>query len=175
MLQKQKSGRKPMSEETHEESKKWTEQLHVKGGDLLATLNHLFHDVTVSRVIVYNKKGQKLVDIPFTIGAAGVLLTLPYSAILLGVMWLTEFDVAVERKGEAPEAEAETSATPQPEAEAAAAPPPAPDDTVAKSAEPSPVDSPEPNRCQGVTKAGTQCKRSAQDGSDYCAAHQPQA
>lgn len=152
-----------MSEETRKESKTWTETLHVKGGDLLETLNNLFHDVTVSRVIVRNKKGHTLVDIPFTIGAVGVILTLPYSVILLGVMWLTEFDVAVERHLE--ESEAETAA-PQPDMEAAAAPPPAPDSTVEKSAE--------PKRCLGTTKSGTQCKRTAQAGSDYCAAHQEQ-
>lgn len=157
-----------MSEETHKESKTWTEELHVKGGDLLAMLNGLFQDVTVSRVIVRNKKGHTLVDIPFTIGAVGIVLTLPYSAILLGVMWLTEFDVAVERHVVQPEAE--TTAAPQPDMEAAAAPPPAPDITVEKSAEPAP----EPARCLGMTKAGTQCKRTAQANSDYCAVHQPQ-
>lgn len=31
----------------------------------------------------------------------------------------------------------------------------------------------EPARCQATTKAGTQCKRTAQSGSDYCSMHQP--
>ena len=143
-----------MSEETRKESKTWTETLRQRWR-FAGTLNNLFHDVTVSRVIVRNKKGHTLVDIPFTIGAVGVILTLPYSVILLGVMWLTEFDVAVERHLE--ESEAETAA-PQPDMEAAAAPPPAPDSAVEKSAE--------PKRCWN-NKSGTQCKRTAQAGSDY--------
>lgn len=32
---------------------------------------------------------------------------------------------------------------------------------------------PEPQRCQGITKSGSQCKRQAQAGSDYCWTHQP--
>lgn len=31
----------------------------------------------------------------------------------------------------------------------------------------------EPQRCQAMTKAGTQCKRNAMAGSDYCSMHQP--
>jgi hypothetical protein len=31
----------------------------------------------------------------------------------------------------------------------------------------------EPQRCQAMTKAGTQCKRSAIEGSDFCSTHQP--
>jgi hypothetical protein len=31
----------------------------------------------------------------------------------------------------------------------------------------------EPQRCQATTQAGTQCKRNALSGSDYCAMHQP--
>ncbi len=32
---------------------------------------------------------------------------------------------------------------------------------------------PEPQRCQATTKAGTQCKRNALEGSDFCSTHQP--
>lgn len=31
----------------------------------------------------------------------------------------------------------------------------------------------EPQRCQALTKAGTQCKRNALPGSDFCSTHQP--
>lgn len=31
----------------------------------------------------------------------------------------------------------------------------------------------EPQQCRAITKSGTQCKRKAVDGSDYCSVHQP--
>jgi hypothetical protein len=159
-----------MSEEKNHESHHWQETINVMGEDLLATLNDLFHDVTASRVIVRNKKGRTLVDIPVTIGAAGILLTLPYSLILVGAIWLTELELIVERKA-MPTESAETQAE-----EPAAASEPAPDVEdidIRILTEPTPDSAEALQQCQGLTKSGSQCKRNARPGSDYCAQHEP--
>ena len=160
-----------MSKEHNNESSKWSETINIMGEDLLATLNDLFHDVTASRVIVRNKEGRTLVDIPLTIGAAGLLLTLPYSLILVGAVWLTELELVVEHKGtDTGEEMAEPMA-----AAAADAGEPAPDIEdieIRIMTEPTPDSAEAPQQCQGLTKSGSQCKRNARPGSDYCAQHE---
>jgi hypothetical protein len=69
--------------------------------------------------------------------------------LLLVAAWFTEVSILIERVEEtagATNGESETKAA------AAAA---------------------EPSRCQAITKAGTQCKRTAVAGSEFCAMHQP--
>jgi hypothetical protein len=169
-------GRNKMTEENNHDSSKWSETVNIMGEDLLTTLNGLFHDVTASRVIVRNKKGRTLIDIPLTIGAAGLLLTLPYSLILVGAVWLTELELVVERTvADEEDSEADVAEGEPPMAAAHAAGEPMPDIEFKASAEPTPDSAEEPQQCKGVTKSGSQCKRTAREGSEYCAQHDPTA
>ncbi len=45
--------------------------------------------------------------------------------------------------------------------------------TESVKAPPEPTAEVEPQRCQAITKAGSQCKRNALEGSEFCSTHQP--
>lgn len=79
-----------------------TEQITVAGRDLAATLGRLAREATVRKITVTNAGGEVLFEIPFLVGAAGVLLIGPWTAALLGAAWLTRTSIIIEYE-QAPE------------------------------------------------------------------------
>lgn len=77
-----------------------TEEHEVEGGNLMDKLKELIHEGNVTRVVIKNKEGRVLMDMPMTAGAVGVVL-LPFWAGVAAIVGLAkEFTLTVERHEE---------------------------------------------------------------------------
>jgi hypothetical protein len=114
------------------------------------TVQSLLREAVVRKITVKDRNGRTLIEIPLYAGAAGVFFLGWWSALLLIAAWFTEVSILIEREEETAEAASRAEQPAEPASETA-----------------------ESRRCQAVTKAGTQCKRTAVTGSDFCAIHQP--
>ena len=79
------------------------EEFSVRGGELKGTLGRLVKEAGVRKIVLKNQSGKTLVEIPFVLGAAGVLIVGPWTAALLAAAWLTGVSILIEYE-EAPSA-----------------------------------------------------------------------
>ena len=76
-----------------------TEEFHVNGEELLARIKKLLHEGNIRRIIIKDKEGKTVMEIPLTIGVVGVLLAPTLAALGAVAALVTEATVVVE-KGE---------------------------------------------------------------------------
>ena len=76
-----------------------TEEFHVNGEELLSRIKKLIHEGNIRRIIIKDKEGKTVMEIPLTIGVVGVLLAPTLAALGAVAALLTEATVVVE-KGE---------------------------------------------------------------------------
>ncbi len=88
--------------------KRRIEELSVRGGELKETLGRLAKEARVRKITVRSADGKTLVEIPFVLGAAGVLIIGPWTAALLAAAWLTRVSILIEYE-EAPTAAEEAA------------------------------------------------------------------
>lgn len=75
-----------------------TEEIWVKGNELVDKVKELIKKGNVTRVVVKNEEGEILVEIPMTIGVVGTVLA-PTVAILGGLAAIvTKCKIEIERK-----------------------------------------------------------------------------
>lgn len=58
-----------------------TETVEVEGDNLLTKVKEIVHEGNVRRLTISNEEGEKLVEIPLTVGVVGVLLLPVWAAI----------------------------------------------------------------------------------------------
>ena len=91
-------------EKMHETVHQFTEEVEVAGRDVIGKVKELLQDASVHRIKVINKSHDEVVlDIPAVAGAGGALLLAPLAPwLLLGVaaMYVMNFKIVVERRGE---------------------------------------------------------------------------
>lgn len=81
-----------------ENGRTWKEEFEMAGSELGDFLKKAFHEVTVRRVIVKNKNGRVLLDIPAAVGAIGLIPPLLlWTAGITAVAVLTNCSVTVVR------------------------------------------------------------------------------
>jgi len=76
-----------------------TEEFQVNGEELLARIKKLIHEGNIRRIIIKDKEGKTVMEIPLTIGVVGVLLAPTLAALGAVAALVTEATVVVE-KGE---------------------------------------------------------------------------
>lgn len=76
-----------------------TEEFHVNGEELLSRIKKLIHEGNIRRIIIKDKEGKTVMEIPLTIGVVGVLLAPTLAALGAVAALVTEATVVVE-KGE---------------------------------------------------------------------------
>ncbi|HEX8990853.1 MAG TPA: DUF4342 domain-containing protein [Anaerolineales bacterium] len=74
-----------------------TEEFHVNGEELLGRVKQLVHEGNVRRIIIKNKEGAVLVEVPLTFGVVGALLAPSLAAVGAIAALLTEATVVVEK------------------------------------------------------------------------------
>ncbi len=79
------------------EEKFRTEEFRVDGEELLGKIKQLVHEGNVRRVIIKNKEGRTVMEIPLTIGVVGALLAPTLAAVGAIAALLTEATVIVEK------------------------------------------------------------------------------
>jgi hypothetical protein len=84
-------------EEEMTEQKFKTEEFRVEGEKLIAKIKELIHEGNIRRIIIKDKEGKTVMEIPMTFGVVGVLLAPQLAAIGAIAALLTEATVVVEK------------------------------------------------------------------------------
>lgn len=74
-----------------------TEELIVRGEDLVATVKELVRQGNIRRVTVKSKEGRVLVEVPLTLGVVGALLLPTVAALGALAALVAECTIVVER------------------------------------------------------------------------------
>lgn len=79
------------------EQKFKTEEFRVEGERLIAKVKELIHEGNIRRIIIKDKEGKTLMEIPMTLGVVGVLIAPQLAAIGAIAALLTEATLVVEK------------------------------------------------------------------------------
>jgi len=74
-----------------------TEEFSVNGEELLARIKALIHEGNIRRIIIRDKQGRTFMEIPLTVGVAGVLLAPTLAAVGAVAALVTEAQLVVEK------------------------------------------------------------------------------
>lgn len=74
------------------------ETFEVKGEDLLKKIKDLINEGNVRRIIIKDKDGKTIMEVPLTIGVVGAVLAPVLAAIGAVAALVTECSITVERK-----------------------------------------------------------------------------
>ena len=74
-----------------------TEEFSVNGEELLARIKALIHEGNIRRIIIRDKQGRTFMEIPLTVGVAGVLLVPTLAAVGALAALITEAQLVVEK------------------------------------------------------------------------------
>jgi Domain of unknown function (DUF4342) len=84
-------------EATMSEERVRTEEFNVNGEELLARIKKMIHEGNIRRIIIKDKEGKTVMEIPLTIGVVGVLLAPTLAALGAVAALVTEATVVVEK------------------------------------------------------------------------------
>ena len=74
-----------------------TEEFRVNGEDLIARIKNIINEGHIRRVIIKDKEGKVVFEIPLTFGVVGALIAPQLAAIGAIAALLTEATVVVEK------------------------------------------------------------------------------
>jgi len=77
-----------------------TEEFRVSGEQLLAKIKELVHEGNIRRIVIKNKEGATVMEIPVTLGVVGLLLAPTLAAVGAVAALVTEATVVVEKANE---------------------------------------------------------------------------
>ncbi len=83
-----------------EEKTTHTETIEVTGDDLVGKIKEIVHEGNVRRIIIKNEEGQKLIELPLTIGVVGALLAPPLAAVGAVAALVAKCTIEVERESD---------------------------------------------------------------------------
>ncbi len=75
-----------------------TEEFRVNGEELVAKIEQLLHEGNVRRIIIKDKEGRTLIEVPLTLGVVGAILAPLLAAIGAIAALAAEVTVVVEKK-----------------------------------------------------------------------------
>jgi hypothetical protein len=75
-----------------------TEEFKVNGEELLGKIKQLVHEGNIRRIIIKNKEGGVVMELPLTFGVVGALLVPSLAAVGAVAALLTEATVVVEKE-----------------------------------------------------------------------------
>jgi hypothetical protein len=74
-----------------------TEEFKVNGEKLIAKIKEVLHEGNIRRIIIKDKEGKTVMEIPLTIGVVGALLAPTLAAVGAVAALVTEATVVVEK------------------------------------------------------------------------------
>lgn len=74
------------------------EEFKVSGEELLKKVKQLISEGNVRRIVIKNKQGKTIVEIPLTVGVVGTLLAPPLAAVGAIAALVTECTIVVVRE-----------------------------------------------------------------------------
>lgn len=75
----------------------YTEEFKIDGERLIAKIKELIHEGNIRKLIIKDKEGKVLMEIPMTFGVVGVLLAPQLAAIGAIAALVTEATLVVEK------------------------------------------------------------------------------
>lgn len=81
-------------------SKPGKEEFKVNGEELLAKVKEIIREGNVRRLIIKDKDGKTLIEIPLTVGVVGIVLAPVLAAVGAIAALVTECSIIVERNEE---------------------------------------------------------------------------
>ncbi len=83
------------------DEKVWTEKIEVKGEELLAKVKELIHEGNVRKIIILSEDGDRIIEIPLTLGVVGALVLPTLAAVGAMAAILAKCTIEIERVEEA--------------------------------------------------------------------------
>ena len=77
-------------------SRRRYEEFSVRGADLKDAVGRLAQEARVRKITLRSRTGKTLAEIPLALGAAGVLIIGPWTAVLLAAAWLTRVSILIK-------------------------------------------------------------------------------
>ena len=74
-----------------------TEEFKVEGEKLIAKIKEILHEGNIRRIIIKDKEGKTVMEIPMTLGVVGVLIAPQLAAIGAIAALITEATIVVEK------------------------------------------------------------------------------
>ena len=74
-----------------------TETFEVTGDDLVAKVKEIVHEGNVRRIIIKNEEGERLIEIPLTVGVVGALFLPALAAVGAVAALVAKCTLEVER------------------------------------------------------------------------------
>jgi hypothetical protein len=75
-----------------------TEEFKVEGEKVVSKIKEIFREGNIRKVIIKDKEGKTLIEIPMTFGVVGVLIAPQLAAIGAIAALLTEATIVVEKR-----------------------------------------------------------------------------
>jgi hypothetical protein len=79
------------------ENKTFTEEFSVTGEEILAKVKELIHEGNIRRIIIKDKEGRTLIEVPLTLGVVGAILVPVWAAIGAMAALVAEATLVVEK------------------------------------------------------------------------------
>jgi hypothetical protein len=73
------------------------DEYEVSGDDLLHKVKELVHEGNIRRIIIKNEDGEKLIEIPLTLGVVGIALLPVWAAIGAIAALVADCTIVVEK------------------------------------------------------------------------------
>ncbi len=80
------------------EEKTRTEEFRVEGEKLIGKVKEVIHEGNIRRIIIKDKEGKTVLEIPMTFGVVGALIAPQLAAIGAIAALLTEATVVIEKE-----------------------------------------------------------------------------
>ena len=77
---------------------KLTEEMKVKGEDLLGKVKELIHEGNIRRIIIKKENGEPYIEIPLTIGVVGTVIAPVLAAVGAIAALASNFTIEVVKK-----------------------------------------------------------------------------
>jgi hypothetical protein len=74
-----------------------TEEFKVEGEKLIAKIKEILHEGNIRRIIIKDKEGKTVMEIPMTLGVVGVLIAPQLAASGAIAALITEATIVVEK------------------------------------------------------------------------------
>lgn len=87
-------------------TEKRKEEFKVNGDELLKKVKELINEGNVRRIVISNKEGKSLVELPLSVGLVGAVLAPMLAAVGAVAALVTECTIAVERDADEPKHDA---------------------------------------------------------------------
>jgi hypothetical protein len=87
----------PVEDETKDEARTTTDRISVAGGDLIKTVQSLLREAAVRRIVIQDKTGRTLLEMPLYAGVFGAFIIGSWTVLALIAAWFAEVSILIER------------------------------------------------------------------------------